>query len=84
MAIIPKLESNAEKEQRQTISNQAHQRQTEQPKQETYSERQERNELSIGIPSLGLFDTTNLVYDPAEEEFRQQMQRKKKKRGPRL
>jgi len=32
---------------------------------------------------LGLFDTTNPVYDPAEEEFRKRMQKKKKKRGPR-
>jgi hypothetical protein len=30
------------------------------------------------------FDTNNPVYDPAEEEFRRRMQRKKKKRGPRL
>ena len=42
------------------------------------------NEPSIGIPSLGLFDTTNPVYDPAEEEFRRRIQKKKKKRGPRL
>ena len=48
------------------------------------STRQEHNEPSIGIPSLGLFDTSNLVYDPAEEEFRRQMQKKKKKRGPKL
>ena len=34
--------------------------------------------------SLGLFDTNNPVNDPAEEEFRRRMQRKKKKRGPRL
>ena len=48
------------------------------------STRQEHNEPSIEIPSLGLFDTSNLVYDPAEEEFRRRMQKKKKKRGPRL
>lgn len=42
------------------------------------------HEPSISIPSLGLFDTTNPVYDPAEEEFRRRMQKKKKKRGPRL
>jgi hypothetical protein len=44
---------------------------------------QEHNEPSIGILSLGLFDTTNPVYDTAEEEFRRRM-KKKKKRGPRL
>ena len=82
--IMSKLNSNAEKEQRQTINNQAHQSQTEQPRQEAYSERQERNEASLGIPSLGLFDTSNPVYDPAEEEFRRRMQKKKKKRGPKL
>ena len=38
----------------------------EQPRQETYSEQQKHNEPSIGIPSLGLFDTTNPVYDSAE------------------
>ena len=70
--IMSKLNSNAEKIQ------------TEQPRQETYYKQQERNEPSISIPSLGLFDTTIPVYDPAEEEFRRRMQRKKKKRGPRL
>ena len=30
-----------------------------------------------------IFDTNNPIYDPAEEEFRRRMQ-KKKKRGPRL
>jgi len=30
------------------------------------------------------YDTNNPVYDPAEEEFRRLMQKKKKKRGPRL
>ena len=54
------------------------------PREETYSEPQKHNEPSIGIPSLGLIDTTNPVYDPAEEEFRRRMQKKKKKRGPRL
>ena len=82
--IMSKLNSNAEKEQQRTINSQTRQTQTEQPRQETCPEQQERNEPSIGIPSLGLFDTTNPVYDPAEEEFRRQMQKKKKKRGPRL
>ena len=82
--IMSKLNSNAEKEQRQIINGQIHQRQMEQPKQEVYSERQEHNEPSIGIPSLGLFDTTNPVCDHAEEEFRRRMQKKKKKRSPKL
>ena len=84
VGIMSKLNANAEKEQERTISSQTRQTQTEQPRQETCPEQQERNEPSIGIPSLGLFDTTNPVYDPAEEEFRRQMQKKKKKRGPRL
>jgi hypothetical protein len=50
----------------------------------SYSEQQKHNEPSIGIPSLGLFDTTNPVYDPAEEEFRRWMQKKKKRRSPKL
>lgn len=83
-AILSKLDSNAEKEQQRTINSQARLIQAEQPREETYSEPQKHNEPSIGIPSLGLFDTTNPVYDPAEEEFRRRMQKKKKKRGPRL
>ena len=82
--ILSKLNANEEKEQQRTINSQSRQIQTEQPRQETYSEQQKHNEPSIGIPSLGLFDTTNPVYDPAEEEFRRRMQKKKKKRGPRL
>ena len=82
--IMSKLNSNAEKGQQRTINSQKHQSQTEQPRQETYSKQQERNDSSISLPSLGLFDTTNPVYDPAEEEFRRRMQKKKKKRGPRL
>ena len=82
--ILSKLNANEEKEQPRTVNSQAHLIQTEQPRQETCSERHERTEPSIGIPSLGLFDTTNPVYAPAEEEFRRRMQRKKKKRGPRL
>jgi len=34
-------------------------------------------EPNISIPSLGVFDTSNPVYDPAEEEFRRRMQKKK-------
>ena len=38
----------------------------------------------FGIPSLGLFDTSNLVNDPEDEDFRRRLQRKKKKRGLRI
>jgi hypothetical protein len=65
--ILSKLNANEEKEQQRTINSQSRQIQTEQPRQETYSEQQKHNEPSIGIPSLGLFDTTNPVYDSAEE-----------------
>ena len=82
--ILSKLNANEEKEQQRTINSQSRQIQTEQPRQKTYSEQQKHNEPSIGIPSLGLFDTTNPAYDPVEEEFRRRMQKKKKKRGPRL
>ena len=82
--IMSKLNANKEKEQQRTINSQSRQIQTEQPRQKTYSEQQKHNEPSIGIPSLGLFDTTNPVYDPVEEEFRRRMQKKKKKRGPKL
>ena len=81
--ILSKLDSNAEKEQ-QRANSQAHQSQMEQPRQETYSEQQKHNEPSIGIPSLGLFDSSNPVYDPAEEEYKKRMQRKKKRSGPKL
>ena len=78
------IKKNAHKAQQETIVNQPQARHYEQPKEEQNSKQQERNELSISIPSLGLFDTTNPIYDPAEEEFRRRMQKKKKKRGPRL
>lgn len=39
---------------------------------------------SLSFPSLGLFNTDNPAIDPAEEEFRRRMQRRKKRRGPRL
>ena len=84
IAIISRLESNAKKEQQKTAINQSHASQYELPKQEPNTERQEHNEPSIGIPSLGLFESNNPVYDPAEEEFRRQMQKTKKRRGPRL
>ena len=78
------IKKNAHKAQQETIVNQPQARHYEQPKEEPNSKQQERNEPSVGIPSLGLFDSNNPVYDPAEEEFRRQIQKKKKKRGPRL
>ena len=78
------IKKNAHKAQQETIVNQPQARHYEQPKEEPNSKQQERNYPSISIPLLGLFDSNNPVYDPAEEEFRRQMQQKKKKRGPRL
>ena len=77
------IKKNAHKAQQETIVNQPQVRHYEQPKEEPNPKQQERNDPSISIP-LGLFDSNNPVYDPAEEEFRRQMQKKKKKRGPRL
>ena len=78
------IKKNAHKAQQETIVNQPQARHYEQPKEEAVIKQHEHNEPSIGIPSLGLFDSNNPVYDPAEEEFRRQIQKKKKKRGPRL
>ena len=78
------IKKNAHKAQQETIVNQPQARHYEQPKEEPNSKQQERNDPSISIPLLGLFDSNNPVYDPAEEEFRRQIQKKKKKRGPRL
>ena len=78
------IKKNAHKAHQESIVNQSQGRHYEQPNEEPNSKQQERNEPSIGIPSLGLFDSNNPVYDPAEEDFRRRMQRKKKKRGPRL
>ena len=72
------------KAQQETIVNQPQARHYEQSKEEAVLKQHEHKEPSIGIPSLGLFDTNNPVYDPAEEEFRRQMLKKKKKRGPKL
>ena len=83
-AIISKLEGNAKKEQQRTTTNQQQTRQSESPRQETHYEHQEHGASSVGIPSLGLFDANNPVYDPSEEDFRRQMQKKKKRRGQRL
>lgn len=55
----------------------------EQPGLESVQEMHHDRESPFDF-SLGLFDTNNPVNDPAEEEFRRRMQRKKKKRGPRL
>ena len=78
------MDSNAEKEQQLTSNSQACLIQAEQPREDTRSDRQEHNEPSMGIPSLGLFDTSNPVYDPAEEEYKRRMPRKKKRSGPKL
>ena len=83
-AIISKLESNAKKEQQKETINQQQTRQLEPPRLEIRYEHQEHEASFVGIPSLGLLESNNPVYDPAEEEFRRQMQKKKKKRGPRL
>ena len=68
-------------EQGQTVNREPTNR-NEQPRQEPVQEQHHSREPSFDF-SLGLFDTNNPVYDPAEEEFRRRMQRKKK-RGPRL
>ena len=81
------LKRNAHKEQDTKASCQQQTSQSEQPRQEQRPEQHEHHDesqqhsfsSSIGIPSLGLFDTTNPVYDPEDEAFRRQMQRKKKK-----
>lgn len=78
------IKKNAHKAHQESIVNQPQTRHHEQPKEENIIKQHEHNEPSIGIPSLGLFESNNPVYDPAEEEFRRQMQKKKKKRGPRL
>ena len=68
--------------QRQTVNHEPINR-NEQPGLESVLEQHHNHEPSFDF-SLGLFDTNNPAYDPAEEEFRRRMQRKKKKRGPRL
>ena len=72
----------ANDEQKQTV-NHAPTIRNDQQGQEPVQEQHHNRELSLEF-SLGLFDTNNPVYDPAEEEFRRRMQRKKKKRGPKL
>ena len=78
------IRGNAEKAQQAKAYNQLQSTHFELPKQDAAPEPQKHTESSISIPSLGLFDTNNPVYDPAEEEFRRRMQRKKKRSGPKL
>ena len=79
------IRRNAEKAQQAKAYNQSQSTQYELPKQEANPEPQKHAESSIFIPSLGLFDTNNPVYDPEDEAFRHRLQqKKKKKRGPRL
>ena len=86
------LKRNAQKEQEPKAFYQHQTSQGEQPRQEHSPEKQERHDESInsfsssvGIPSLGLFDTINPVCDPEDEDFRRRLQqKKKKKRGPSL
>lgn len=72
----------ANDEQRAAVNHEPTSR-NEQPGLEPVLEQHHNHEPSFDF-SLGLFDTNNPVNDPAEEEFRRRMQRKKKKRGPRL
>ena len=72
----------ANDEQRQTVNHDPTIR-NEQSRLESVQEQHHNHEPSFDF-SLGLFDTNNPVNDPAEEEFRRRMQRKKKKRGLRL
>ena len=91
--IVLYLDENAKKEQEAKTTYQQQARQNNQPRLELNPRKEERQEesyqhtssSSIGIPSLGLFDTNNPVYDPEDEDFRRRLrQKKKKKRGPRL
>ena len=77
------IRRNAEKAQQVKTNGRLQSTHYELPKQEANPEPQKHTESSISISSLSLFDTNNPIYDPAEEEFRRRMQ-KKKKRGPRL
>ena len=79
-----KLDEKLSWEEPRQTATQGQTRQNEQPMQEPNPDYQGTSHSTFEFPSLGLFDTNNPVYDPAEEEFRRRMQRKKKKRGPRL
>jgi len=78
------IRRNAENAQQAKAYNRQQSTHYELPKQDAAPEPHKHTESSVSIPSLGLFNTNNPVYDPTEEEFRRRMQRKKKKRGPRL
>ena len=78
------IRRNAEKTQQAKAYNQPQSIHYELPKQDAAPEPQKHTESNISVPSLGLFDTNNPVYDPAEEEFRRRMLRKKKRSGPKL
>ncbi len=90
--IVLYLDENAKKEQEAKTTYQQHTRKNDEPKQEPNPKQEEHHEeshqhpssSSIGMPSLGLFDTNNPVYDPEDEDFRRRMQKKKKKRGPKI
>ena len=91
--IVRYLDRNAKKEQETKTAYQQQTRHNDQPRQEPNPRKEEHQEKSqqhssdssIGTPSLGLFDTSNPVYDPEDEAFRRRLQqKKKKKRGPRL
>lgn len=77
------IRRNAEKAQQAKAYSQPQSTHFELPKQDANPEPQKHTESSISISSQSLFDTNNPIYDPAEEEFRRRMQ-KKKKRGSRL
>ena len=78
------IRRNAEKAQQVKTNGRLQFTHYELPKQEANPKPQKHTESSISILSLGLFDTNNPVYDPTEEEFKRRMQKKRKKRGPRL
>jgi hypothetical protein len=75
------IRRNAEKAQQAKAYNQPQSIHYELPKQDAAPESQKHTESSISIPSLGLFDTNNPVYDPAEEEFRKECKRRKRSEG---
>ena len=78
-----KLNERLENDEQRQTANHAPTIRNEQPGLEPVLEQHHNHEPSFDF-SLGLFDTNNPVNDPAEEEFRRRIQRKKKKRGPRL
>lgn len=78
------IRRNADKEQHTITPNLVQTRLYNHLKQDTTFEPETHAVSSVSIPSLDLFDTGNPVCDPAEEEFRKQMLKKKKKRGPKL